>query len=89
MKIVEQVTPGAADYQKDGYFIVDGIVTVRCSNCFQHLSVYDCTIEKDGSLSPVTCPNCKTVNEGIVLQGFDSKLSKSIGEVKVKEDKKR
>jgi len=84
MKNIKKVIPGDTDYQKDGYFVINDIVTVRCSNCFQHLSTYDCTIGKDGTLSPVTCPNCKTVNEGYVLNEFDSTKSKKKGEVKFK-----
>ena len=85
MKNIRKAIPGEKDYQRPGYFVYDGIVTFRCESCFQHMSLLDYAIDKNGAVTPdPVCPNCKNVHVDTVLTGFDKKLKKVKGEVKVK-----
>lgn len=51
------------------------IPTIRCTNCFQHLSCYWNKIEKGFVVGVVVCPNCKTENKNIQV---DEKYNKDI-----------
>lgn len=85
MKNIRKAIPGEKDYQRPGYFVYDGIVTFRCESCFQHMSLLDYAIYKDGNVTPdVTCPNCQHVHAGVVLTGFDKKFRKAKKEIRIK-----
>lgn len=77
--------PGEKNYQQPGYFIVDGIITWRCDVCFQHMSLYKYSVDKNGVVTPdIFCENCETTHEGVVLSLFDKKDSKGKDSVKIK-----
>lgn len=85
MKTTRVAIPGEVNYQQSGYFIVDGIITWRCDNCFQHMSLYKYDIGKGGNVTPdIFCENCKTTHEGVVLSTFDKEDSKEKNQVKLK-----
>ena len=85
MADIRKATPGEKNYQQPGYFVVDSIVTFRCTNCFQHMSLFDYAISKTGVVSPsVVCPNCKQVHTSVKLTAFDPTLRKVKKEVRIK-----
>lgn len=85
MKSVRIAIPGEANYQQPGYFVVDSIITFRCENCFQHMSLLKYDVLKDGTVTPdIVCLNCKFVHEGVVLSLFDSKVKKVKDEIYTK-----
>lgn len=85
MKNIRKAIPGEVDYQQPGYFIVDGIITWRCDNCFQHMSLYKYDVDKKGNVTPdIFCENCKTTHVGVALETFDKKDSKVKDQVKLK-----
>lgn len=84
MKATRKAVPGEKNYQRPGWFAVNDIVTYRCDNCFQHMSLYEYEISESGLVSPdIVCPNCKTVHVEVVLSGHNGKQKKA-KEVKVK-----
>lgn len=85
MKNTRKAVAGEKNYQRPGYFVNDGIITYRCDSCFQHMSLFEYDVDKNGRVTPdPVCPNCKTVHVDVVLTGFDKKLKKAKGEIRVK-----
>jgi len=76
MKETRQAIPNEANYQQGGWFEVDGIVTYRCDNCFQHMSLHAYAVKK-GKVGDVTCPNCKTVHVDVKLTGSGKDKAKN------------
>ncbi len=85
MKTTRKAIPGEENYQQPGYFVADGIITYRCDNCFQHMSLFEYAISKTGMVTPdVVCPNCKTIHVQVRLTGLDPTMRKVKKEVRIK-----
>lgn len=78
MKNIRKAIPGEKNYQQPGYFVMDGIVTFRCEQCFQHMSLREYAISKKGLVTPdVVCTNCGNIHVEVKLTEHDTKLSKA------------
>ena len=77
MKTTRKAIPGEVNYQRPGYFIVDGIITYRCDSCFQHMSLFGYEVDKTGKVTPdIVCPNCKATHVDVRLSTYEGKPKK-------------
>jgi hypothetical protein len=82
MPILKEETPTQISKDSAGFslsYVIDNgigkkIPTVRCSTCFQHLSLHWNEVIDGRVIGDLICPNCKTNNTDYTLNTKFSKM---------------
>lgn len=76
------VTPGDPAYESQGFFVMDDIPTFRCGVCFQHQSLHDYAIDKNGLVTPdFVCSNCGVTHIRLKLNGIATGKRKNANDI--------